>query len=294
MKTFTPRQLRRGAIGFAGIVLVIALAACNSDADGATPSATPDPSGTPGDASPSPSATPDDSAGDVLTGVFRFGFEGSGFFPDAICPGAGPVYWVTWDAFDLGAALETATGVAPFSGGMITTYRASLEGGLSDLGSYGHLGAYERELTVTGLVSAELASDCDDIGGGPVGPVDAGAVAAYEAARALWERNGLTSYEFTLQRNCFCLPEFRGPFAITVVDGEVSEALYEGGPAEDGTALTVAQVFDEIQQALNRGVLTELSYNAVDGHPETVRLDLSAIAADGGLSLDLLDLTAID
>lgn len=124
------------------------------------------------------------------------------------------------------------------------------------------------------------------------GAADDVALAAYETARQQWDAADVRSYTFTLQRNCFCPPEFRGPFEITVFDGNVTEALYEGAAAEDGVEITVDEVFDEIEQALKQGVLTEISYDATDGHPVEVRLDLSAIAADGGLSLDLLDLTA--
>jgi hypothetical protein len=225
-----------------------------------------------------------------LTGVFQFGFEHSGFYADVVCPADGPVYWVSWEDFDLGAALETETGTAPFAGGAITTYRVTAQGRLSEPGKYGHLGQYERELTVTGLVRAELASDCDDTTAAPTGPVDEAAQSAYEAARARWQAAGIASYRFTLASNCFCTDEFRGPFQITVTDGAVSEALYGAMPAQDGIAMTVDEVFQAIEDSLNSGVETQITYDETLGYPLTVQLDLAAIAVDGGFSVELSDL----
>jgi hypothetical protein len=115
--------------------------------------------------------------------------------------------------------------------------------------------------------------------------------AAYEAARDRWEQGGIDSYEFMLVRNCFCPEDYRGPFSVTVENGVVTEALYQGGGAKDGVATTVDEVFDEIERALDEGVLTEITYDPTTGHPLVVRLDLAAIAADGGLSLEISNLT---
>ena len=117
--------------------------------------------------------------------------------------------------------------------------------------------------------------------------------AAYEAALDRWEQSGLDSYEFTLVRNCFCPEDYRGPFSVTVENGVVTEALYQGSAAKDGVALTVDEVFDEIEQALDEGVLTEIIYDPTTGHPLVVQLDLAAIAAVGGLSLEISNVSPL-
>ncbi|GAM99263.1 hypothetical protein U91I_02909 [alpha proteobacterium U9-1i] len=86
------------------------------------------------------------------SGVWDWHFETSSFRTDE---GRGP-YWLSgegavWD--QLNAPLQ-ARGQGPWG-----RLRIVVEGELSEPGRYGHLGAYERELRVTRVISSEIATE---------------------------------------------------------------------------------------------------------------------------------------
>lgn len=88
----------------------------------------------------------------VHAGLFRQGFEQSDFYPDA---GGGP-WWLTHDG-DLWSQISAH---ASGSGrGMAVVVRLEVEGEVSPPGRHGHVGAYERELVVSRVVSVEAASE---------------------------------------------------------------------------------------------------------------------------------------
>jgi len=114
------------------------------------------------------------------------------------------------------------------------------------------------------------------------------------AARERWESSGIAFYEMRLERQCECLPEWSGPIEVTVENRLVTSALFEGQPAPEGSALTIDELFDEIEVSIARGVENEVTYHPDRGYPLTVRLDLDAMAVDGGLSLNVLGLAPIE
>lgn len=84
-----------------------------------------------------------------FAGTWDFHFETSSFRSDA---GEGP-YWLS-----AGGDVWTEL-TAPFaaSGGPWGQLDIVVEGELSEPGEYGHLGAYERELRVTRVISSRLS-----------------------------------------------------------------------------------------------------------------------------------------
>lgn len=86
------------------------------------------------------------------SGVWDFQFETSAFRTDE---GRGP-YWLSGDGAaweQLNAPLQ-ARGQGPYG-----RLRVVVEGELSAPGRYGHLGAYERELRVTRVISSEIYAE---------------------------------------------------------------------------------------------------------------------------------------
>lgn len=82
-------------------------------------------------------------------GVYRAGFETSAFWPDV--GGDGP-WWVEGEAkamAELQGAVAKSNGGMPWGGVAV-----ELEGALSAPGAYGHLGAYQKKLTVKRVKSA--------------------------------------------------------------------------------------------------------------------------------------------
>lgn len=45
--------------------------------------------------------------------------------------------------------------------------------------------------------------------------------ATLNANRAKWETKASCQYEMTISRQCFCFPDYLGPFDVNVVNGEV-------------------------------------------------------------------------
>ena len=96
----------------------------------------------------------DDAKLERYSGLFRQGFEQSDFYPD---DGGGP-WWLSYDG-------DFWTRIEPFNEGAgrgnHVLVRIEVAGELSPVGRHGHLGAYQRELTVERLLSVEAASDAE-------------------------------------------------------------------------------------------------------------------------------------
>lgn len=154
-----------------------------------------------------------------------------------------------------------------------------------------------KHLTLAGLVAvgALLLGACGDDGGtaGPgdgettttepgVGPDGGGgdlsaAQADLDEARERWEAAGLSGYTLTYQPTCFC-PQAR--WTVIVEDGEVADSSVEGD-AMQGPPMTVADMFDAIQQAIDDGVATvSAEYDADLGHPVSYYVDVDQMMAD--------------
>ena len=125
----------------------------------ATPTATPAPSATP---PPAPATAPQ-----TLVGVFESGFELAAFYPDRRCPGGGTRFWLDWTAESRFAGrIREETGRDAFAGAEMSAFRVTVRAELSPPGTYGHLGAYTRQLTVHELLDAAPAVGCDASTGG--------------------------------------------------------------------------------------------------------------------------------
>ncbi len=113
-----------------------------------------------------------------------------------------------------------------------------------------------------------------------------------QMAKELWTQRGLANYSFELRFNCLCSEEYRGPFEITVVDGMISSATWNGDTVtQDVGLMTIEQAFEAIATAIEDRVSINVTYDDATGAPLRADLDLEAIAVDGGLSFSIDQLT---
>jgi hypothetical protein len=121
------------------------------------------------------------------------------------------------------------------------------------------------------------------------GPRSADGAGDLAAARQRWAAHGLEDYRFTYLRGCFCPPQYRGPFDVTVRAGEVVDVTYEGEgePADRALAeyQTVDGLFDLIAEAYDRDAATvSVTYDAATGRPAEVYIDYDEQVVDEEVS----------
>jgi len=105
------------------------------------------------------------------------------------------------------------------------------------------------------------------------------------ANRQRWDAQNLEDYRFTYTLNCFCPPQARGPFEVTVRDGKVADVLYkgEGEPMDRPLAEyeTVEDLFAVLADAYDRGAASvRVSYDAETGQPTEFFIDYDEQIAD--------------
>jgi hypothetical protein len=112
----------------------------------------------------------------------------------------------------------------------------------------------------------------------------------FESALRLWQNTGLSDYDYSFTRGCFCPEEFIGPYAVTVLEDSVAAASFRATDLFDIDILeigryeeivkTVDGVFAEIERALREADSFTAEYDAVLGYPTSVFIDWIANAAD--------------
>lgn len=108
---------------------------------------------------------------------------------------------------------------------------------------------------------------------------------ALDAARALWATEGGEDYDLTFNWQCFCIVDF-----VQRVDLEVrSDAVADGVVTDDGAALTaeqlaeymtVPELFDFIQDAIDQDAAEIRVSYASSGYPDEVWIDYVEQMAD--------------
>lgn len=112
-----------------------------------------------------------------------------------------------------------------------------------------------------------------------------------QAAEAKWRLKHPIGYTYTLQRNCFCAPEYRAPIDIRVYNGLVQEATTRPFsrplPAERRSeALTVEGLFGLIREAINRNASSiAVNYESYYGYPVNISIDYDTRIADEELAI---------
>lgn len=117
-------------------------------------------------------------------------------------------------------------------------------------------------------------------------PKDLQALAALEAAEALWKQKRPAHYAYQLQPSCFCPPEYTQPIAIRVFQGKIQQAdLVTASkplpPERKGDAKTIEELFKLIREAINRPAASvKITYDPQYGFPSTISIDLDQMIAD--------------
>lgn len=110
---------------------------------------------------------------------------------------------------------------------------------------------------------------------------------------ALWNDSGITSYQYTYRRLCFCLPQ--EDIVVVVVSAAVTEAYYTPSGTvlanEDLESLfTIEELFDLIQEAIDSKVARlDVVYNKDYGYPEDIYIDWDEHMADEEIRYVVLD-----
>lgn len=117
-----------------------------------------------------------------------------------------------------------------------------------------------------------------------------------ERNRARWERLGIDSYAYAVERRCFCLPEALGPVRVTVSDGvvtlrsyvdsgeAVSESRAELFPSVDGIFLTL---LDAVERDAFR---IDVTFDPASGVPLDVWIDYERDVADEELGFRVTEM----
>jgi hypothetical protein len=95
---------------------------------------------------------------------------------------------------------------------------------------------------------------------------------------ALWQQAGISTYQYTFRKMCYC-PPLQGDVVVMVVNGQVSEAFR----IPSGTYLSMQELagvfpveglFARVQEAIDSRVAKlEVTYNAQRGFPEYISID---------------------
>ena len=125
----------------------------------------------------------------------------------------------------------------------------------------------------------------------PVGEID-----ALEEARAAWASSGINNYDFTISRQCFCMEEYVGPFAVRVRDGISTVTRSSDGSEVDPLVLNLLPVSAEelFQFAEERQdqASFRVTYDQATGLPLSVWSDPIPEAADDELGVLVSGFTA--
>jgi Family of unknown function (DUF6174) len=128
------------------------------------------------------------------------------------------------------------------------------------------------------LLSAAASTAMAQAPSGAVDPAiaDGTAQQRLDAAKQRWQAAGIEDYRFTVERQCFCVPSFRGPVAI-VVRGGVPDAAT---PAAFQDVATVPRLHAIVQQAIDDRVeRLDVRYDR-RGVPLSISIDHSSMIAD--------------
>jgi hypothetical protein len=138
------------------------------------------------------------------------------------------------------------------------------------------------------LRPAALLLACAALAGcNPFSPTD-----DLEDARRKWERQGITSYELTVNVLCFCIE--RGPFAVVVERGRVVSVTDGQGvqrTPNEFVPLTVEDLFDKIEDAIARDAdQIDVRYDPELGYPREIAIDFIELAIDDEVTYTASDL----
>lgn len=134
-------------------------------------------------------------------------------------------------------------------------------------------------LLAAALLSAATA------GCGSAGPME-GPQSDLQQNRRLWIEGGPASYDYVIERQCFCLPEGRGPVRVGVTDGAVTSREYVDSDGAVPSEMepyfpSVEGLFAFIEDAVERSAEEiRVTYDVETGVPVSIWIDYERQMAD--------------
>jgi len=125
-----------------------------------------------------------------------------------------------------------------------------------------------------------------------------------ETREKLWKDQGLGNYDFTLQRNCFCPEDWRGPVNIQVRYGKAVSVTYtaNGENVTEGkfdNADTIDKLFTILKNAYagegdfeQKAENITVTYDGQRGYPTDFFIDVSQAMADEEQGYTVTNFTA--
>lgn len=121
---------------------------------------------------------------------------------------------------------------------------------------------------------------------------------AFTQNEKLWDSKNISNYNFTLQRNCFCPEDRRGPVNIQVRNGVPTSVVYPAtGAAADPSFFsdidTIEELFGKLKGAYKeKAARVDVTYDTVNGFPLTIYIDVSELMADEEQGYNVTNFTA--
>jgi hypothetical protein len=108
--------------------------------------------------------------------------------------------------------------------------------------------------------------------------------------------SGINNYDFTITRQCFCMEEYAGPFAVRVRDGVSAVTRTSDGSEVDPLILellplSAEELFTFVEERQEQGSF-RVTYDQATGLPLSVWSDPIPEAADDELGIEVRDFTA--
>jgi hypothetical protein len=145
-----------------------------------------------------------------------------------------------------------------------------------------------RDICIFGLLVTlvSVAAACDP---------QSGAKDTLTKHRQLWADQGISSYQYRLEVNCFCPPEVTGPVIVEVSQNAPISVTYvsSGKPAEGKYFEkydTIEELFIVIDEAFDREAdKIEITYDDIKGFPTRISIDFIEQAADDEIAYVISD-----
>lgn len=117
---------------------------------------------------------------------------------------------------------------------------------------------------------------------------------------AQWVQNQPARYRFTVERECYCPPEYRKPFTVTVENGLRSfsysrtfEQSTTGATPAPPEPVAVDDLFRLLHNAARYADSLSVSFHSEFGYPEIIRVDWSDHRADDEQAFIIRDFQAL-
>ena len=126
-------------------------------------------------------------------------------------------------------------------------------------------------------------------------------IAKLNDQKAKWESNEPAAYEYQYTHNCFCVPEYVGPFKVTVENSQVVKVVAVNSIDDTWMEITPAAehridaLFQDIKGHLKRDPdSATVTYDAIYGFPAEAYFDMEENSVDEEWGLSITDFKVLN